>query len=319
MAKVLKTQRPEDFALQLLDDLMEAKGDTLTPFQLAAIAQAYAAAGQAINTLEAGGSVVVNQNLSDSEDDLYEGFEAVYEYKNAADAPPGYVLTWSGAGRFWVNPHMTYEKIIEKIDQLRGRPTKQTINDPEAAKFANDEAERIFQQAAPAYVQREHKRSLGGETVVVPRTVEPVGSKTPPTVRGEDLDAVARDWLNDDNHKISTVPATSPWLGPVGSEVLHEEILERPMTASERFAAGGERAAAEADARMARAVEESNVIDSKFGGGIYGAKSPVTGKYVFFDDVYEKEPTKILPANLKERIEAAIAEKAKLDEEEVSK
>jgi len=130
MAKIINEEFPEDFALHILDQLMEEKGETLSPLQLITAAQAYATAGVAQATRAANVSLDDEQDASlrrhveENEGRAHRlgGELPVIEYfPDIAEGSPGdnYRLVSNGKEMYWVHKNATDEEKTAGIELIR--------------------------------------------------------------------------------------------------------------------------------------------------------------------------------------------------------
>lgn len=117
MTNKIKTQRPEDFALEILDELTEDP-EALTTTQMIELAKAYAMVGQAINSKAK--TVTVTNNYAapktEQESNDYGNEPLAYVNKDKNLAPGHYQSLWTPKGRYFVDPTKSYADILFYIE-----------------------------------------------------------------------------------------------------------------------------------------------------------------------------------------------------------
>lgn len=275
MAKITNTETPEDFALHLLDQLMEKEGDKLTTFQVIQAAQAYATAGMAQATREAGGNL---DSIDADQDSALERHNAEEEGRarrlgnnvpvilyvpGAAEGSPGedYSLVSNGKEMYWVHKNATDDEKKVGIELIR---------------FFEDTQEED---------KLEHVENIATEPPLVVRAYhgKPDG----------DYDHFDRDegkfWV----HRSVTFQA----LPGLIKALLAKEDEEWEAYADDMKSKG---------------------LDATQNPATGTASTSSTSKVYDWAEVHSRETTKVLPTTLREKIEAAIKEKAESNVEEIA-
>ena len=104
-----KTQLPEDFALTILDNLMERSD--LTVQQLLTAASAYATAGLAQATR--------GEVFTFEEGELSSTFPAIPVEETEFIVPANYVQRWFYGKVFWVDPKASNDKLLESVREWK--------------------------------------------------------------------------------------------------------------------------------------------------------------------------------------------------------
>lgn len=229
MTKITTTETPEDFALHLLDQLMEKEGDKLSTFQVLQAAQAYATAGMAQATREANGNLdTMNVEQDRSIDRLISENEGrarrlngelpVMEFvPNSGIPSEDYTLMSDGVNTYWVHKRATEEEIdsgvalirffsdTEDIDKVEGKLEHVDVSTGEVSKMEMDAAYEEFKK------DREEGKPLSSVTVFKEDIYEKEPTKVLPQSLREKIEAeIAKRALPDTEEVLGTLSVVTP-------------------------------------------------------------------------------------------------------------
>lgn len=294
MAKITNTEAPEDFALHLLDQLMEREGDKLTTFQVIQAAQAYATAGMAqatresnvgLDSLTADNDNAVRRYVEENEGRAIRlgGELPVIEFvPNGGIPSPMYELKSNGTETYWVHRNATEEERDAGIELLRFFSNTEETTDL----HTKDESGGVpFSQ-----FDRESRRR---EEADKKDRLERLGTSAP----------VLRDTGKDSRPGIEYYTIISEgahyWAHDLATQTEIKDGIKalKALSEEENALEHVDVSGMDIDAAYAEFKKDRNE------GNIPAAKH----KVLFKEDIYEKEPTKVLPQTLREKIEAEIA------------